>query len=306
MTKEISFNKICLSALFLFGSVALYMPYKKAKSGELTAVLFGFALSVAAYFLWYFLAGKTLKTPKNGMVLKCLTVFFVLMCLAVNTVTAKNYTDFVSAEVLTKNLNVFTIIAFAAVCVFIMKKNTEVLTKFSLICFIFAIFVICFLFAVSFKNFKSISLKEFFCGNTEFLLKRTGIYYLKTFSYSAVFAVFSRVVFKQKQIKSDIIGLFIGLGLIVLCFLSSVLTFSLSLASDMEFSYPMSISVINVGELFTRMDGFAYFIFFFSAIIKASVCGITVKQLLVNIKSKNATAKAVGLMLLSFAVSYVL
>ena len=119
-------------------------------------------------------------------------------------------------------------------------------------------------------------------------------------------AVFSRFAFYNVSVKKDVLGLLAGFCLILICFLSAVATFTLKFASKIDYAYHMSISVVNIGELYTRMDGFAYFIFFFSALIRCSVCGLGIKMLLKKTGVKSPLKKAAFLMISSFALSYII
>ncbi len=290
----------------MFGSVALYVPYKNAKSGEFTALITAWLVSSSLYIVWYFLLGKIFSLSKEKLLFKAAIPLLIAASLTVNTVTAKNFTDYIADEVLMKGLRILILIAFAAVCVYVATRSEETLLKLSLLAFAFVTISVIFLLLISFENFKTTELKTLFCGSSGDILKRFWLYFIRVFVFSLAFAIFSRLIFNDSCPKGDIIGLVIGGILIGVCFLSAVLTFSLSLASDIEYSYPMSISVVNVGELFTRMDGFAYFIFFFSALVKSAVCIKTVNILVNRAGIKKATQKTVLLAMLSFAISFIL
>ncbi|MBO4468047.1 MAG: hypothetical protein J5766_01970, partial [Clostridia bacterium] len=99
--------------------------------------------------------------------------------------------------------------------------------------------------------------------------------------------------FKKPSLKTEIVGISVGMALLCVCFLSGILTFSPTVAAEMKDAYSKSISVISVGELFTRMEGVAYFIFFFSALIKTVVAAFSVKAILFTMgikKSREITA----------------
>lgn len=302
MGKECSFHKICLSSLFIFGNVALFIPYKNAKSGELSAILLALFVSISLYFFWYFIAGK-IKEIKKGVLSKGVCIALIFIPLLANTITAKNIENYISDDVLMKNLKISIVLVFALVSVYLVVKTNTALAKLSLLSFVFVLFVMIGLIVVSYKNFEFLGAKELFLGK---IFKRSFFYLYKAFWFPMVYAFYSRFAFEEKSIKNDIIGLFVGSIMIIICFLSAVFTFSLEFASTMEFSYPQSISVVNIGELYTRMDGFAYFIFFLSALIKTAICGQTVKMLLQKCEVKNIKKMTIFLLGGSFAISYIL
>ncbi|MCQ2455131.1 MAG: GerAB/ArcD/ProY family transporter [Clostridia bacterium] len=303
MGKEYSLHKICLSAIFLFGNIALFVPYKNAKNGDLSAIILALTAGVLLYYLWYFLAKKIHSASSEKPLAKAIIYIMVLLCVIANAITSRNFVKYMSDEVLIKNPKFIILMGFVAISIYFISKTNETLAKFSLISFAFIVVVMICLFAVSAENFNDISLEELFFGK---VIKRSGVYLYKALLFPFIFALFSCFAFTPKTPKRDIIGQIIGSAMILLCYLSAVFTFGLKFSSNLDFAYPISISVVNIGELYTRMDGFAYFIFFLSALIKSVVCGQTIKMLLLKTNAKKPFAKTVFLMALSFAVSYLL
>lgn len=303
MGKEYSFHRISLACLFLFGNISLFVPYNNAKNGEFSSLLIALTIGILFYFVWYFFADK-IYTAESGKLLSnifCGTA--IVVCLLANAITVNNFINYISYDVLIKSLRISVVVAFLGICLYVISKTNEQIAKLSLLAFFFIISVIIILFAISFKNFEPVGLKELFCGK---VVKRSGFYLYKAFWFPIVYALFSRFAYVDKNIKNDILGNVIGGVLIIVCFISAVLTFSLPFASKIDFAYPTSISVVNIGELYTRMDGYAYFIFFFSALVKSSVCGLTVKMLLKKMNVEKPYWITAILISSSFAISYLL
>ena len=58
-------------------------------------------------------------------------------------------------------------------------------------------------------------------------------------------------------------------------------------AGEAAYPYSTLTSIISFGRNFSRLDGFTYYIYFYSSIIKNSVC-VSVLTELLNIKKKTA------------------
>ena len=303
MGKEYSFHKICIAAIFFFDTIALHIPLTGAKNGELSALIVAVACSVALYLLWYFIADRIYRSRNDNYIVKVICFLIIAFLVYANTVAAKNFTSYMNEEVLIKNIRVFILLFFSAVCIYMVSKTNEVLAKSALILFVFIVIVMAIMLIVSFKNFEPVNVKELLKGK---IFKRSFVYLYRAFLFPMALAMFSRFAFYNATVKKDILGLLAGTGLILVCFFSTVATFTLKFASKIDYSYPMSISVVNIGELYTRMDGFAYFVFFFSALIRCSVCGFGIKMLLKKAGTKSTVKKTAFLMLSSFALSYII
>ena len=76
-----------------------------------------------------------------------------------------------------------------------------------------------------------------------------------------------------------LIGVSGGCGLAALVLLNSVMLFGAELAGKFDYPYSAAISTISVGYLFSRMDGFSYFLGFACTLVRIGVCITTVKSL---------------------------
>lgn len=291
--------------MFLFGNIALLVPYSNAKKGEYTSFFIAFALSTVLYFLYVFLLEK-LKSSNNKVFIFTFGIFIIFICICVSLLTANHFIDYVSADILIKSRKFFSLAGFGVVYLFMISKEKNTLLKFSGLTFAFTVVSLLVLTMLSIENFNGNNINALFIGDIKNIAIRSGKYLYKAFLFSFVFAVFSVFCFDEKSKKADIIGFLIGFIMLTVCFVSATLTFSLSEASEMTHAYPISISVILVGKLFTRMDGMAYFIFFFSALIKASVCGLSIKEILKKMNVKDPKKMTNLLVCFSLLASYII
>ena len=84
---------------------------------------------------------------------------------------------------------------------------------------------------------------------------------------------FFELVFVGKEEKKPLFGGYIaGVAFLVVCLLNSLLIFGNELSSRLDFPYSEAISTVTAGNIFTRMDGFSYYVFFSSCLIKICLC----------------------------------
>lgn len=111
--------------------------------------------------------------------------------------------------------------------------------------------------------------------------------YFSSLSTIILFVFFSR---KKTAVKAVSFGVATGFFVLALCFTQSV--FTLGLSHSAEYPYIRAISVISSGSLFTRLDGFVYFIFFATCFVKSGICVKTVILIFKNIFYKKRTEGA--------------
>ncbi len=272
------------AAMVLFGNIGLLIPYKGAKSGDFTVFLVAFSISVLLYFLCF----KWLEKFKTKQINKALFyvagIISVIFCLVVCAETSKHFLNYISTEVLIKNRKIYSVVAFLGIVIYALFRRPEAIVKFSAPALVFIALSVLILFLVSGNNFNADFLSSLFVPKTSKSVLRMFEYLLLCFVSPTVFAVFSAFYFKKPSLKTEIVGLGAGAVILAVCFLSGVLTFSLAEASEIRHAYPKSVSVISVGELFTRMEGIACFVFFFSALVKTVICAFSVKALLFSMK----------------------
>ncbi len=302
MDREYSFGRRCVAFFFVMGETALFLPFKNAESGNFTAFILALALAIPFYVFWYYLADKMFEIKGRKVIVYIFCLVVILGSVFTSAVTSRGITAYVKEEILIKNSKFLILVFFLGVALYALRCGKKVITKYSVLTFWFCLGITVILFIVSFKIFRRSYFIDAVKGEISSLFPQTFYLFVKCFFSVGVLAVFQRFAFREVGVKNDIRGIVLGGGLLCLCFLSGVLTFSLKTASEMNFSYAQSIGVISVGKLYTRMDGFAYFIFFFSCLIKTAVCAITTQMMFVKMGCKTPKAKA-GLLLCISALS---
>ena len=306
MEKDFSFGKLCLAALFVFGESALYIPYTNAGNGVLVSLVIAALSGTLLYFFWYFSASRFFELKKKSISLYVYCLVLSGAAVFVSGLTAFGFIKYLSKEILIKSPRFFLVLILAALVFFAVKCGEKALSKFSVLTFVFCVLCIIIMFAVSSRNFNKEYLSDAVKGSLGDIFGQGLTVFVKVFLDTAVFAAFSRFAFSGKGLKYDVWGIVIGSILIALCLINGVLTFSLKTATELKFAYSYSIGVISVGNLFTRMDGFTYFVFFFSCLVKTAICGITLKLMLnkMGVKRAGATAGFItfGAILLTYLI----
>ncbi len=272
------FYKSVLSAcaLFILGNGVMVLPDKTADEytflGLIIASLTGIALTVVLIPV----ANFCCNSAKNIFFKIIKGVIFSFLSVAALFTAADTFTDFtrfVSIHILPEISQWVITAVFVFTVVFFALKRQEDILKFALICFLFvAVTVVFFLLATSsdfrLQNIYIDSLPKF--GQ---MSKAAKPYFIKAALPSLLLPFYRSFLFGKKRSTACIFGITTGFVLLGVCVLSSVLLFSPQLAGRLSYPYASAISTVTIGKIFTRLDGFSYFIYFFAAIIKINICG---------------------------------
>lgn len=268
-------------AVFIMGNAVIALPDNSSNQftvlglavSGVVSLAFIALLSMVSYFV------TEGKTGRFSAVLK--TVIWIAVALlaifsAADTLT--DFTSFVSNNILTEVPLFVTVVTFTAVLVYFFFKRQEDSLKFSFLCFIFtAVLVVFFFFATS-KNFEWENLYINKIPDFKELKASVMPYFLKVSAPCIILPFYHRLVFSNRSYSACCYGVITGYVLLFLCVLPSVLLFTPSLAGRLSYPYASAISTVTVGKIFTRLDGFSYFIYFAAALIKINICLFTVKK----------------------------
>ena len=267
MTAKPTYNKhlASLSAIFFLGDAVIVLP--TSNSGDYP--LLGFCIGVLAAILLYFVSlpvtnrfiGKSLLLVSAGVY-----AFYNAGKVFIS------YTDFADKILLPEASRFLIAALFIIAAVYLATRRQEVILKLSLISVVMAVIAILLFFMLSFKDFKAenITVQSFpdFGG----IIKSTKPFFLNISLPALLIPVYSRLFTEEKRICAPFAGLLSGLTLEAVCLLESLLLFGAPLAERIEFPLAAAVSTVTVGQLFTRMDGIVYCLFFVLSLIKTAVC----------------------------------
>jgi len=291
--KVFGFHRLALAAIFIIGNSVTELPKKGADEFSFLA----FILSSAILFLIYTLSDTifklTLFSQKifakilSVILLSAVAVFSLFVAASVFLKT----NNFISFVILPGTSKVFIALLLLSVTLYFIFKRQENVLKFSLISFVFICIVIIFFFLAAsdrydFQNIVILRLPSFFEIKTQI---RPFLW--NYIAPAIILPVYFRSVFKDRKIWMIGFGIFWGSIMAGLAFLMPLLLFGADFAGRLDYPFSSAVSTVTFGRLFTRLDGFSYFVFFACAIIKITVCAFVAFNSLkiINETIKNGT-----------------
>ncbi len=256
---------LMLSLLFILGNACIVSPVEGADKYNFFVFLVSCLLSMALAFVAYFI-------PIN----RVSVIPIYLLCFYVFGDSLIIFLKFISDSLLSNTSKLFTVLPLIVVLVYLAFKKKDTLFKFTLICGVFTLAVILFFFLATLKDFNVKNIIIYKLPSLDNLFFQS-IFYIKTLSLpSVLLGIFA----KQEKIKKGIlIG---GLGLGLLCFavtvLNSVLLFGIEFSGRLDYPYSAAGSTVTFGNLFTRLDGFLYFVYAATCITKCTIAIFTIKK----------------------------
>lgn len=257
-----SFSHICLYCLFFIGNTIINLPFKEyskgSVSGFLTAFLLGFIVITRL---------KKLSFSENKKAFSKILYFFLcLYAVFCGLVTLRNFVTFSDRIILPEISSFFPTLLFLLLIWFILSKNESVILKLSLICFMALSVLVTVLFLFSFEflsfDFSTTSLPT---------LKETGY---QTAAYLSMSFLQGIILLGLKEKNTDaykggyiLAGIFLFITLI-----QCIATFGFSALSELLNPYSSAVGIITFGDKFSRLEGFSYFIYFASTLIKTVIC----------------------------------
>lgn len=254
-----------LSALFVLGNTVITAPKTNADQFNFLGFLVAGIISLAVYFLVYLLPFNRITA-----VMGCLLALFCIGDAGIS------FIRFIHNNLLPETKPFFIVLPFILVLTFIAFKTNEMLFKFSVVSFLPVVAVILFFFFATLKDFNIKNIFIYELPNLEVFYKQT-LPYIKSIALpSALLAFFSKTSGFKKGVSVS--GFAIGFVLLGITILNSVLLFGIEFSGVLDYPYSSAGSTVTFGNLFTRMDGFLYFVYLASCIVKCGVGIFAIKK----------------------------
>ena len=291
-------HSVAFSALFVLGDAVIILPLKGADEytflGFLAASVIGFLLYLLFLPLSSALFSNTIHTDplfKKAFYI----IFYILISLVSLFCAAKTFSNFIkfANSVILPEIPLFVITAsFILAVIFFFLKGEKSILKFSLIAFAFILIAIIFFTFSTFKDFNFRNIFIFSFPKPKKLYQSSLSYIKNPLCQSFFIPIFLNFHFGKKQNLKAIGGFLCGICVLGVCLLTSLLLFGADFSGKLPFAYSSAISTVTVGRLFTRMDGFAYYIFFSCALVKISLYAFILKGSLKRINLLFSTLKS--------------
>lgn len=266
-----SSHKIAVFALFLLGETGIVIPYKNGNENIFLAFLLASFLGVLLLCFSFFVLNKlnelknyTAKKYTKKIILLLFAVYSIY--LAVNTFNS--FLSFLSSYILPDFSPYFLGLTLTALIIYISSVKSYAFYKFSLVTAVVSSVLLLILFLLSVPQFSLDNISLLSMPDFYDVLYKSLIYLKNAFLPALILSVFEFVYTKTKNKNCALKGYIIGVVMLTVCLLNSLLIFGNQLSSKLDFPYSEAISTVTAGNIFFRMDGFSYFVFFASCTVK--------------------------------------
>lgn len=275
--KSFYFHRTGLAALFILGNGVITLPVKTADEYSFLAYL----ISVAAAFIFYFLlkpfinkifTQNTSSSKPKKLIFLVVSLITVLICFWYSAITFLDFTEF-SNEVLLQNYSrIIPLLFFVLVLAVFVKCRTEGFLKYTLIAFFVTAIIIILFFLLSTENLSGRNAVIFSFPKLKVLYTQLKPYFFYLIFSVLLVSAYEACFLGSIKNKATVLGIFSGFLLLGICILNSLMLFGPDFAATLSYPYASAVSTVTVGRLFTRLDGFSYFVYFASCITKITVC----------------------------------
>ncbi len=263
---------VMLSVLFVLGNACITAPVKTADKYNFFVFLVSCVIGVIFAFTGYFI-------PVNKLTL----IPIYLLCFFTLGDSLISFIKFISDNLLPDTSRFFILLPFVLILVYLGFKRTDTLFKFSLICGFLSAVVIVFFFLATFKDFdfENIYIKKL--PDLDKLYFQIGFYFRSLIIPAALLGVFARAEGIKK--KTLLCGLGLGFLCLAVTILNSVLLFGIEFSGALKYPYSSAGSTVTFGNLFTRLDGFLYFVYSATCTVKCTLAIFTAKKSVLMLKN---------------------
>ena len=261
------YNKhfIALTVLFVLGNACITTPQKNADRFNFLAFMISCVIAVLVYLIACFIPiNRITVIPVWLLGFYCISDAFI------------TFVKFISYDLLPQTQRFLIILPIALLLIYIGLQKSDVLYKFSLLCGVLSVAVILFFFISTAKDF---NVKNIFIYKLPRMdaLYRQVLPYLKSIALPAILLSFFA---REENIKKStaLCGLAFGFLAFGICLLNSVLLFGIEFSGVLDYPYSSAGSTVTFGNLFTRMDGFLYFVYLATCVAKCAVGIFVIKK----------------------------
>lgn len=256
---------IALTVLFVLGNACITTPEKNADRFNFLAFMIACIMAVLVYLITCFIPiNKITVIPVWLLGVYCIFDAFI------------TFVKFISYDLLPETQRFTLILPIVLLLIYIGFQKTDVLFKFSLLCGVLSLAVILFFFISTAKDF---NVKNIFINKLPSIsnLYQQVLPYIKSIVLPAVLLSFFARLENIKK-GTAVCGLIFGFLAFGICILNSVLLFGIEFSGVLDYPYSSAGSTVTFGNLFTRMDGFLYFVYLATCVVKCAVGIFVIKK----------------------------
>lgn len=274
---ELKRHTAALSAMFVLGDAVVFLPTANADEFTFAAFLVSGICLVSVFLIFSGFVGKVGKVRVEDSCLKKLlpVLFFVFSAVFACFCAASTFSsvvEFVSKTILPKTAKWLIASVFGGAVLYFALKKKENMLKFSLLGIVFVVGVVIFFVIAATDQYDVRNMYIFKIPSFRQLFRQIKPYILDPVLPTVILPIYFYFTFKETRTLIGTAGVVLGEVLLELCILSPVLLFGANLAGQLDFPFSSAVSTVTVGRLFTRLDGFAYFVCFICSLVKITVC----------------------------------
>jgi len=283
MGKELITTKQAISILILFllGTALVLTPGSEAKQDVWIVLLIAMGAALPIYFIYgrilYLFPNKDLYLIINqlfGAVFgRIITLFYIWYSIHLGALVFRNFSEFVQIVTFINTPQTVTIIAAGVTCIVFCKSGFEAIGRWSsfILPVIFIIFFVNMTFAIPGMNIDHLK-PVLFDGMKPVM---SSVFTVLSFPFleAVLFiGVFNTLKEKEKIYKVFFIGLLLS-GLLGLgTNLRNILTMGVDLVQITYFPTYTAVKLVDIGELFERIEITVALVLTFGGIIKVCIC----------------------------------
>lgn len=310
--KPYALHTVCAAALFTLGSAVITVPKKGADNLTFLGFIVAAIAAVALSFLAAPVAARLFaKTAFSGGKIKktavgTLWIATALLCVGVSAHSFGVLCDFVGGVILPDGSRLLVAVILFAAAAMPCVGHKSVVLKFALFSAIITAVAVLLFIAAALPELRVENIILLRVPEIGSVLRQSVPYLVDVFLPAYIIYVYVGVHFGRENGRTALLGVAAGGVVLGIILLNSLLLFGAPLAARLEYPYASAISTVTLGELFTRMDGFSYFIYFAACIVRLAVCVSVVKTLLCRLGEKRERAVGCFALALSAALGMIL
>lgn len=270
----------CTIALFLVGSsLVTGSPVKGTEQDTWFCLILGFVLSIP--LLWIHSQIIELYPGRNyfnNVVKACgkpagkvICILFILYSYHIAALVKKQYCTFIQVLNMPETPFIFILLSIVIIEFYVSKKRINVVARISGLAFPILIITVLFTVIFSFKFMDVSNLKPFLQSSFTPMARSAFLFFALPFGESLICApLFNALDQKEKVFPVFLKGMLMGFVILLAANLRNLLVLDKSATIFMFASYE-SVSVIGIGEFFTRMEVIIGFNLLLAGFIKVCV-----------------------------------
>ncbi len=289
-------HSICMVAIFILCNLIIGFPRGRGVEQILWAGITVVALGVLMAFLFCkFRTTDIFSISDSGNVLGRVGIaLFLVLCLVSFWITCRDYTVLIDKIRLPNTTAVVIALLFNLIVYYMARSDKKVIFMFSFFSLIITIACLAGIFIFSSKNMDIGNLGQVLQFNLKDYFSQVGMLLIYSVGQAIIAAAFINDRFSVKRSKPVYItGILIGTTVFLICALNIITVLGTTLIPRLSYPYSALSETLTFGKSYSRMDGFTYYIYFSTSLIKCSVILKVIMQILNNNKFKNIIIAAV-------------